>query len=439
MIKKDNHPVIDDYLASVVRQVRARELHKDIRQEIADHLEELVSLKRGEGSNEEEATRWAVSQMGEPSTVGAELNKVHKPRIPWGLIGWVAVLLLISFVAMYAVELSYAEGKRVQSSIPFLLLKLMFSGIGLAVMLALQFFDYRRMLRYSWMIFIGTAVISVGVVLFGRQINGMKAYIVFGPYFSLDWMTTSIYLFIIAAAGLLYSMDSRQRSRWKQHLLLLIVPSFLYMLGPSISSLLLYVCSYMILLYSATKSWRVLLPPVMMLLAAFSSIFSISRYALDRLSAFWNPYADPNGAGYTYVQINQSIRSAGWWGHGLGVSNVRLPEIHTDNLFTYLVYSLGWLTGMGIVVCAVLFAVQMLHVIANVRDRYGKMITSGLAAMLALQFTWNLGMSLGLLPILGGISLPFLSYGGSHLLAEMAAMGIMFSVYRRKDMIRSRI
>ncbi|WP_282938838.1 FtsW/RodA/SpoVE family cell cycle protein [Paenibacillus sp. RC67] len=438
MIKKDNHPLIDDYLASVVRQVKARELHKDIRQEIADHLEELVSLKLEEGSSEEDAARWAVSQMGEPSAVGAELNKVHKPRIPWGLIGWVTVLLLISFVAMYAVELSYAGKHRAGSEIPFLLKKLEFTAIGLVAMIALLFFDYRRMLHYSWFIYAGTVLISIGTAVFGRQVNGMKAYISLGPI-QLDWMTTSVYLFIIAAAGLLHNRDLSPRSTWKQHLLLLGIPTLLYMLGPSLSSILLYVVSYLIVLYSATKRLRDILLPVGMLVAFFVTLVGLSGNAVRRLSAFWGPYADPDGAGYMYIQMNQAIRSAGWWGHGLGAVNTRLPEIHTDHLFTYLVYSLGWLGGTVVVVCAVLFAVQMLHVIGNVRERYGKTLISGLGSMIAIQFIWNLGMSTGVLPILGGISLPFLSYGGSHLLAEMAAMGIMFSVYRRKDMIRSRI
>ncbi|MBE1447067.1 FtsW/RodA/SpoVE family cell cycle protein [Paenibacillus sp. OAS669] len=436
MINKDNHPIIDDYLDSVIRLVKARELHKDIRREIADHLEELVSLKREEGSSEEEAARWAVRQMGEPSVVGSELNKVHKPRIPWGLIGWVAVWLIFSFVAMYAVELSYAGMER-RSYIPFLLKKVEFTAIGLIPMVLLLFFDYRRILKYSWGIYIGTAVISLITVLSGRQINGMKAYISLGPI-QLDWISISIYLFIIAAAGILSSMDSSQRSGWKQYLLLLVVPTYLYLMSPSVSSIILYVCSYLILLYFVTKSWRVVLTPILLFGAFVVVILWISEYRLDRLTAFLNPYSDPEGAGYMYMQISQAIRSAGWWGHGLGAVNIRLPEIHTDNLFTYLIYSLGWLPGMVIIVCAVLFAVQMLQAFANVRDRYGKILIGGLGSLLVMQFVWNLGMSTGVLPILGGISLPFLSYGGSHSLIEMVAMGIMFSVYRRKDMIRTR-
>lgn len=439
MIKRDNQPVIDDYLDGVVRQVKARELHKDIRREIADHLEELVSSKREEGCSEEEAARWAVSQMGEPSAVGAELNKVHKPRIPWGLIGWVAALLLISFVAMYAVELSYAGGHRAGTDIPFLLKKLEFTAIGLVAMIGLLFFDYRRMLHYSWLIYAGTVLISVGTAVFGRQINGMRAYISLGPI-QLDWMTTSTYLFIIAAAGILHSSrDLNHRFIWKQHLLLLGVPFVLYLLGPSLSSVLLYVISYLIVVYSATKRWREMLFPIAMIATAFVTLVGVSGYAFRRLAPFWNPYADPDGAGYMYIQMKQAIHSAGWWGHGLGAVNTRLPEIHTDQLFTYLVYSLGWLGGMVVIVCAVLFAVQIIQVLTNVRERYGKTLISGLASMLAIQFVWNFGMSMGVLPILGGISLPFLSYGGSHLLAEMAAMGIMFSVYRRKDMIRLRV
>ncbi|GAA4874573.1 FtsW/RodA/SpoVE family cell cycle protein [Paenibacillus vulneris] len=436
MINKDNHPIIDDYLDSVIRLVKARELHKDIRREIADHLEELVSLKREEGSSEEEAARWAVRQMGEPSVVGSELNKVHKPRIPWGLIGWVAVWLIFSFVAMYAVELSYAGMER-RSYIPFLLKKVEFTAIGLIPMILLLFFDYRRMLKHSWVMYKGTALITLITVLSGTQVNGTRAYISLG-LIQLDWISISIYLFIISAAGILCNSDSSRRSGWKQHLLLMVVPTYLYLLSPSLSSIILYVCSYLILLYFVTKSWRVVLTPVLLFGAFMAVVLWVSEYRLHRFIAFLNPHSDPNGTGYIYMQISQALRSAGWWGYGLGAVYTRLPEIHTDNLFTYLIYSFGWLGGMAVIVCAVLFAVQMLQAFANVRDRYGKILIGGLGGLLVLQFIWNIGMAAGVLPIVGGISLPFLSYGGSHLLAEMAAMGIMFSVYRRKDMIRTR-
>ncbi|MFE5324065.1 FtsW/RodA/SpoVE family cell cycle protein [Paenibacillus sp. NPDC056579] len=436
---KDRHPLIDDYLAHVCSRVKARELHKEIKQEMESHLDELLDMKREEGWDEDAAARWAVEQMGDADAVGSGLNRVHKPRIPWGLVAWVAVLLVISLVAMYAVELSYAampQHRLAQND--WLLHKAVFTAASLMVMGALIIFDYRKLLHSSWLLYWGTVAVSAGVLLFGRQVNGMKSYLSFGAV-TIDWMNVSPFLFIISAAGILHGMDSSRRSGLVQTGFFVVVPVLLYGMAPSISAMLLYMAAYLLLLYSARKSWKaVLLQPLVLLLPAALMMFS-SRYGQMRLAAFFQRYEDPLGAGYMYVQIDQAVRSAGWWGHGWASVNARLPEIHTDTIFTYLIYSLGWIAGAVIATCFVLFVVQLIQMGLEVRDRYGKMLISGLAGMFAFQFIWSLGMSVGILPILGGITTPFVSYGGSHLLAELAAVGIMFSIYRRKDMIRVRL
>lgn len=170
-------------------------------------------------------------------------------------------------------------------------------------------------------------------------------------------------------------------------------------------------------------------------------VFSISYVVTDpnllqRLMNFWDRYNDPQGGGYMYIQIGEAIRTAGWWGHGLASVNSRLPMIHSDTLFTYLIYSLGWLAGCVIVLCAVLFMVQMVNVTLEIRDQYGKLVVSGISALFAVQLIWSLGMSLGVLPMTG-MNIPLISYGGSQLLFQMAALGLILGVYRRKDMIRT--
>lgn len=438
MKMKERHPLIDDYLAHVCFRVKARELHKDIKQEMESHLDELMSLKREEDWDEEASARWAIEQMGDADAVGAGLNRVHKPRVPWGLVGWVAVLLVISLVAMYAVELSYAAapGNRF-AQFDWLLRKAVFTAAGLVVMGVLLWFDYRKLLHYSWILYGGTVLISLGVVMFGRQVNGIKGYLTFGPLV-IDWMSVSPFLFIVSAAGILHGLDSSRRSSWIQTALFVVVPSALYGIAPSVSSLVLYIFAYLLLLYSTRKSWKAVLSQALVLL--FPTVLLLnSPYGLQRLAGFFHRYDDPQNTGYYYVQIDSAIRSAGWWGHGWASVNARLPEIHNNTIFTYLIYSLGWIAGAVIATCFVLFVVQIIQMMLEVRDRYGKMLITGLAGLFTLQVVWSLGMSLGVLPILGGIAIPFVSYGGSHLLMELAAVGIMFSVYRRKDMIRVRL
>ncbi|MMZ65896.1 Lipid II flippase FtsW [compost metagenome] len=113
-----------------------------------------------------------------------------------------------------------------------------------------------------------------------------------------------------------------------------------------------------------------------------------------------------------------------------------LPQIHSDNVFTYLIYSLGWVFGILVLMIVLLFVTQLVNAAMSVRDPYGKMLIAGLGAFFSVQFVWSIGMSLGLLPI-SAVSFPLISYGGSGLMAQLGAIGLIYGVYRRKDMVRA--
>jgi len=435
--KIEGHPVIEDYLDDVCSRVKARELHNDIKQEMRDHLDELMSSKREEGLDEEAAARWAVGQMGDAESVGVGLNQVHKPRIPWGLACWVTVLLIMSLVAMYAVELSYAAtpGRKMFSDLLFR--NALFMAAGLVVMGTLVFFDYRKLLHYCWFLYWATVLISIGAIMFGQQVNGLKSYISFGP-FSINWTGVSPFLFIVSAAGVIHSMEETRRSAWIQAALFIAVPAFLYGIAPNLSSLFFYTFAYLILVYSARKSFKDVLLQVPLFAVPAALLLLRSQYSWDRIAVFFRRQDDPLGRGYIYVQIDEAIRSAGWWGHGWAAVNNKLPDIHSSTVITYLIYSLGWVVGGIIVACFLFFIIQSIHILLQVRDRFGKMLISGMAGLIGFQLVWSLGLSLGVLPFVG-LATPFLSYGGSHLLVELAVVGLIISIYRRKDMIRVRL
>lgn len=160
------------------------------------------------------------------------------------------------------------------------------------------------------------------------------------------------------------------------------------------------------------------------------------QHIIDRLSAFITPEADPHGAGYIILVIRDVLAEAGWFGHGLmnGINMEVLPEAHTDFVFPYLVYSLGW--TFGIFLCLLLF-VFVLRITMNglkTKDLFGRLIVMGGAAIFTVPIFWNILMGLGVLPIMG-VSLPFISYGGSMVFHYGAVLGLVLSVYRRKDIV----
>lgn len=162
---------------------------------------------------------------------------------------------------------------------------------------------------------------------------------------------------------------------------------------------------------------------------------TLGPYRLSRLTAFLNWREDPYNTGYIYAVTHNILKEAGWFRNGL-YSNVsqKLPEAHTDFAFHNFVYSLGWVSGI-ILCCILLVFIWRISTNAfKTKDQYGRLLVIGGAAFLAVPIFWNILMSLGFLPIIG-ISLPFISYGGTQLLMDCAILGIILNVYRRKDIV----
>ena len=167
---------------------------------------------------------------------------------------------------------------------------------------------------------------------------------------------------------------------------------------------------------------------------------SRQSYLFTRLSAFINPDADPNGAGYMYMAVRNVLAEAGWFGNGLNndLNFQLLPEAHTDFAFPFLVYSLGW--AFGIVLCLILliFISRISKNAFKTKDLYGRLIVIGGAVLFAVPTTWNILMGFGIVPIME-VSLPFISYGGSAILFYAAVLGFILNVYRRKDIVEPTI
>jgi cell division protein FtsW len=153
-------------------------------------------------------------------------------------------------------------------------------------------------------------------------------------------------------------------------------------------------------------------------------------YRRERLLSFLNPWEDAQGAGFQIVQAQIGLGSGGWLGEGLGqgVQKIHyLPEAHTDMIIAIVGEELGLVGTAGVIVAYALFAWAGLRVALACRDPFGKHLAAGLVALVCGQAAINLMAVLGLAP-LTGIPLPFLSYGGSNLVVQLASVGILLNV-----------
>jgi cell division protein FtsW (lipid II flippase) len=419
---------VRQFLNEVCRQVKAKEVHREIKLELQSHILELVEEQLAAGIGREQAIEQALRQMGNPGQIGNQLHLSHRPRIDWSLIGLIAMFIGIGLAAMYAVELASSGNSRLFFK------KIAYSGIGIVLMLGLCFSDYRKLLPYSRPLYVITLLVMLWTLLFGQQVNG-SPYLSLG-FTTLNFVAVSPFLLILCLAGIMTSQWKSQGFPMKMALYVLI-PGVLYAAGHSIISLIIYLTGFGFMYFSIRRHIGKLLcyiTPLLMIGLPVLWTPTLYRY---RFLGFINPYSDPLGSGYMTIQSIVAIQSAGWWGHGFASVLRTLPIIESEMLFTYLTYSLGWTTGIGICGVVVFFLLRLADIANKIKDSYGKLVVKGLLAIFSIQFIWSILMSFGLLPM-SGISLPFISNGGMLAVMQMASIGIILNIYRQKDMIPSR-
>lgn len=436
------HESVKQYINQVCRQVKARDVHADIQLEMTSHLDELIEDKLNEGLLEEEAIRQALAQMGDPDQIGKQLHAVHKPVMEWGLAAIVAIMVGIGLLAMYAVQIAYSEHGGL-NGFQFFLRKAFFTAVGAVFMIGIYFLNYRKLRKYSWYLYSGTILLMIACTFMGTEVNGMKSWIVFGLFY-LDVYGVSPYLFMIAFAGTLMGRNTEKRGLFinslhlgKMILLYAFVPTFLYSQAHSFHDFIVYAFGLMILMLFVAKTYKLFLASLASLAAIGIALFTLAPYRYQsvwqRYTALLNPNASDDSLYVTHRSID-AIRSGGMWGQGFGIENPMIPFIQSEMIYTYLTNSLGWVFGFSIIVLTLLLISKVINVARKLKDTYARGLVVGLFSIIGLHFVWNILMSFGLLPMTA-MAMPFVSYGGTNGIIELMAIGLILSVYRRRDMI----
>jgi rod shape determining protein RodA len=163
----------------------------------------------------------------------------------------------------------------------------------------------------------------------------------------------------------------------------------------------------------------------------------VKIYQQKRIISFLDPYFDPTGSGYQVIQTKIAIGSGRLFGKGLFKSTQAklgfVPEKHTDFIFSLISEELGFVGASVVMLLLFLFILEGIKIVFTSRDTYGGLLAATITSMFTFYFVVNIGMCLGLVPVIG-IPLPFVSYGGSNLVASYMAVGILNSVYIRRYM-----
>ncbi|OBZ14110.1 hypothetical protein A8L34_09070 [Bacillus sp. FJAT-27264] len=400
------------FLDQVCLEVRAKDMHGDIREELSVHLEELIQDRQAQGYLQAESEAWAVAQMGDPRSLGKTLNRVHKPRMNWGLLGAVLFFAAISLVMMLSVDSNPAGEMQGWS---FFRNQTYYMIIGLILMLGLYFVDFRKLQKLAWPLYFVTLIGIIALYAGGITINGVAFLILRVVHFPITLSFLTPFLCIALAGILTGSKESFIASvRYRRWIELLIVafPLPLLAMFHALPELISYSLIALTVYVWCTRQWQWGL--------ALASVL----IAITAVKA-WNTAS--------YIQIRDVVRSAGWWGHGFANLPEYLPYPHTDMLPVYLVYCFGWAGGLLLLGMVLWFTARLVKALHLIRDPFGKALVLTLGSTLVIRLLYGLSIMSGKM-VLSSIAFPFLSYG-SHVIMEFAAVGLLLGIYRRKDMM----
>ena len=314
----------------------------------------------------------------------------------------------------------------------------LFAVVGLVLFLVGSLIDYRDLAGWSLIIYMVTLGV-LGFVLTTPERAGTNRWIPLGP-FQFQPSEFAKLAVIIALAALL-ATSREEGMRWKRFAMAiaaLVIPAALISLQPDLGTMLVFAFVAVVMLFVSGTTLRQLL---VLIIGAASGIVAVWRldllkaYQVQRIQSFLDPSADLLGAGFHLDRSITAIGSGGLFGKGLlggPLTNLSfVPVQSSDFIFTAVGEQLGLMGGALVLLIYGVLLWRLLVIARNSRDRFGRLLTVGVASMLAFQVFVNVGMTMGIMPVTG-LPLPLMSAGGSSFLVTALSLGVANSVWLRR-------
>ncbi len=347
----------------------------------------------------------------------------------------ILALNIIGLINLY----SATHGVHVDGTSRLFWLQMAWLALGWAVFFVVTFIDYQWFYRLAYGLYALNLGALIAVKYFGTASYGAQRWLDLG-FFRYQPSETMKLIMVIVLARILCQHSSLQGLGFRKlaiPLALLAIPFILTVRQPDLGTamMLMGVGGALFLFVKVKRS--ILLGGVLTLLVAAPLVwnYGLKEYQKNRILTFLSPDRDPRGTGYNSIQSRIAVGSGRILGKGFRKGTQSqlefLPERHTDFIFSVLSEEHGFIGSVTTVGLFMVLLIMGIKVATQARDKFGALLVIGVVAYLFLHMVVNVGMVIGLLPIVG-VPLPLLSYGGSSLLATMAGLGLVSSVaYRR--------
>lgn len=346
---------------------------------------------------------------------------------------WAALLLVgISLVIVNSASNIWSMDKF-NSPYRIFVKQAIWIGLGMVLLIAGMRVDY-HFYRRPWVIWSGLAIVVVAlIVVFGSpKINEARRWITVRGFTMQPSEFAKLAAIFFTAALLERRMHRINEVKYALMPIGIVtgILTGLIVLQPDFGTSAALSGVVLVMVFTAGLSFKYMAAVVGVLVPVAAAVVYFEPYRLLRITSFLDPEADPRGAGYQLLQSLLAVGSGGLFGRGLGEGVQKLgyiPEPHSDFIYAIIAEELGLVGVTVVLLCFCVIAIRGIRTATYAPDRYGALLATGLTAMIAGQALVNISVVIGLLPT-KGIPLPFVSYGGSSMLASMIALGILLNI-----------
>jgi len=343
-------------------------------------------------------------------------------------------LLGIGVVMVYSASAVVAQNPPFSDAYYFTKRQLIFALLGITSMYVMMNIDYWVWKKWAKAGFLASIALLILVLIIGKEVNGSKSWLGFGSFgiqpgefakfgvaaFLAKWLSENQKQIVFFRKGLMPALA------------IPVVCFGLIMLQPDLGTGAVLMGMAVLMIFAAGARISHFVGLGMLGLAGFAGLVISAPYRMNRITAFIDPWQDPLGSGYQIIQSLYAIGPGGLLGLGLGQSRQKfayLPEPYNDFIFSIIAEELGFVGGTLVLLLFLLLLWRGMRVAITAPDLFGNLLALGIIGMIAIQVVINVGVVTGMFPVTG-ITLPFLSYGGSSLTLMLTGVGILLNISR---------
>ena len=349
-------------------------------------------------------------------------------RFPWSLIMLLIMLASVGFVVLFS---AIGGGDNIH----LLWRQMARFGAGLTIMFMIGLMGSENIYRRYAYLFYGFSLLLLVAVFFAGTIGmGARRWLSIGGFLLQPSELMKVAL-VLALARYYHDQSASMRlDSWGLGvpILLIAIPAAFIIKQPDLGTAIMVISVGVTVMLVAGLSWNLIVGSLLLLGSSFPLAWNLLHdYQRQRITTLFFPEQDPLGAGYHIIQSKIAIGSGGVLGKGfMGGSQSHLdflPERHTDFIFSVFAEEWGFMGGIALLLLYGMIIVRALFIATQANNRFGLLVVVGMTTFFAFQVLVNIGMVIGLLPVVG-IPLPFISYGGSSMLTLMLAMGLLVHI-----------